>query len=224
MILGILVALQINTWNQNRLLRIEERAVISDILTDLEGDLALISMTRNELKEKDKRLMRAQAAISEDRVTNPHQLIDDLIVGAKFGWSQRVSNSTTYDDLINSGRLGIIHNEVIRKRISSYYWNAKGDIARMDERESSYPSLTYQLIPRAKSGESEEAREWEVDSELDDSKIDRLIEKILKSSIKDHITAEINLGRFTDGIFGAILERNEELSEALKNYQNMIQN
>ena len=68
-IVGILIALQINTWNQNSLLRIEEKEVISRILTDLETDLNNFGRRFDVLENKEVSLMRVMRKSKSRKIT-----------------------------------------------------------------------------------------------------------------------------------------------------------
>ena len=69
-----------------------------------------------------------------------------------------------------------------------------GEIPRMDERETAYPGLSYQLVPRLRVDPSTDflVEERSLEQGLSKVGLQMIVENVLNSPINLHITAEIN--------------------------------
>jgi hypothetical protein len=213
--IGILLALQVNTWNQNRLLRIEEIEAKTRIVTDLGKDIGTIEGRMKRLKSKEVSLLRVKSAIAEGNVINSQSFLEDILEGTHQGWIQASTSRSTYDDLIGSGKLGIIENPDVRANISDYYNSFQIVVENLERRQTNYPNLTSQYIPKGENGRR-------VKSGLNNEEMKGLVSDILKSPIKHYLTAEINFGRFTNKQSSNIKDQAEDLIEVLKTYQTEI--
>jgi hypothetical protein len=215
--IGILLALQVNTWNQNRLLRVEEIEAISRILFDVEGDVQALDIRIGTLEEKDTSLLRVKSTIENGKVADPQSFLNDIIEGSQFGWSQRGANRSTYDDLTGAGKLGIIKNAEVRATISAYYNNFLIQQNRIDSRETGYPNLSYQLVERNYGGD------FQLMTGLTYEQTEDLAKHALETLTIDEVREEINFGRFTHTSSSGIQNRAKELMEVLKDYFAEIQ-
>ena len=222
--IGILLALQVNNWNEERLIRAEEVSAISRVLADIHLDLKNFDFRINQVKAKEESLLRVKTVFTDGQSSDLHSFLNDIIVGADFGWNQGIAQRSTYDDLQGSGKLGIIENPDIRFKVTTYYRNYKDSHNRIDERETAYPHLSYQLVPRSMiTHGSGEVMERKVESGLSSEQLSELVELVKESSIKDHVTAEINLARFINGITIDIQSQAMVLVKQLEEYQKEIQ-
>lgn len=233
-IVGILIALQINNWNEERLLRVEEREAITMLLSELRQDVEGLDMRLQRLNRKEASLLRVRNAFLSETVSEPISFLRDVVVGASYGWNQQGPNRSTFDDLIGAGRLGIIGRPDIRIQISNYYKISEGEIHRMDARETEYPHLSYQLILRdsvmpgggtALEFDVESSQtEYELETIKDDEETAKLIRQIINSPLKDHLKAELNFGRFAHRSTLLVQAQAQDLISMLEDYQREIEN
>jgi hypothetical protein len=118
-IIGILIALQINTWNENRKDRKQERYLLNQILKDIQQDSTLLAY--------DVRLTEAKAGqgnrIKEAVVRKEYDLQIDTLAVSSFLIGKPVlfeAYTPTFDELISSGKLNIIKNEHIKSLLKNY--------------------------------------------------------------------------------------------------------
>lgn len=224
-VIGVLIALTIDQWNDNRLERIEENDAVSRILIDLETDLNDFDFRLKSVAAKEESLLRVRAALAGDVEIDPVAFLTDIIVGADFGWNQGFAQRSTYDNLMASGRLGIIQDGEIRGQISDYYRIYQDEHIRIEERETDYPALSYRLVPRRSGQEDLEiiALERTLDPRLSDAELLDLVALVQASSIGDHVTAEINLARFIQEVEWALQSRAVTLIGELERYQTRLQ-
>lgn len=138
--IGILLALQINNWNQEHTDRSKENQYYHLFLQDIILDKEIISKQINS---------------TETRLMNSNRLINELQSGendmtqisASIGGAVSRSNfdleptTTTYEDIKSSGNIDLLRDIAIKSHLDNYYVFAKGimntiniNAARLGER------------------------------------------------------------------------------------------
>jgi len=112
-VVGILIALQINTWNENQKLRIQELIHLRNLKDDLLEDKESLS------KINERRIDKANSA---DIMNNYYKEkpIDNLKdyyfhLANTLSWETHQPKNITFLELVNSGKLSIISNSEIKK-------------------------------------------------------------------------------------------------------------
>lgn len=223
-IVGILIAVAIDQWNDNRKLRIEESVVLLSFVTDIELDLRDLEFRLDAINQKEESLGRVQSLLRSGEIEDSFEFLMDVVIGANYGWNQGRANRATYDDLIGSGRLGIIRDSSIRHKIANYYRQMSEGQNRMEERETGYPALTYELVPRSTTiREGGVVWEREVQTDLSEEELEELVQGVLLSEIDTLIIAERNFARFVRGISLSLKEQATDLAITLKQHQAGLQ-
>jgi hypothetical protein len=210
--MGVLIALAINEWNSDRLERAEEVLIVKRLVSDLQSDLVVYQFGLELLDRKEESLRRLHSVLMSADST-PYdltQFLKDVIYSANYGWSQHRAQRTTIEELLGSGKLGLIRNADVRAAVGEYYEFEKGTHGRIDERETGYPSISYQLVPRA--------NEYELDPSLDDKQIESLVAGVFQSSLPEHVIGEINFARFVRNSFIELKSKCTNLIMALQAY------
>jgi hypothetical protein len=116
-VIGILIALQIDTWNEERKFRAQQYGLLKDLAADLEANLNELDSGRrlNSLYLSEYREL-AQA-IQADRA--PSADIDKLC-GHLSTWHSPFFTRTAYESLKNKG-LEIIENDRLKQRIVALF-------------------------------------------------------------------------------------------------------
>lgn len=120
-VIGILIALQINNWNENRIERNLEERYISRFLEDLEEEeIYDQSFIDYNLKVND----YANKAIqyfddSSIAMGNPSQSLIDLYQASQFNDAR--TTASTYKELNSSGQINLIQNLKLRSALISFY-------------------------------------------------------------------------------------------------------
>jgi len=111
-VIGILIALSINNWNESRKLKNQELIYLSGIKSDL--NLNLIELKNYTIK-RETSVNSAKAIL--DIFNNKTELISNEFNFHNLNvqiWSPFKRNDNTYQELINSGNLAIISNDSIK--------------------------------------------------------------------------------------------------------------
>lgn len=118
-VIGILIALQINNWNVKRLNAVEEKRILVSVAQKVEFNRFQHAMGLTRYKEVVNgaeslvsRLNNKEAKIQNDEIAKDlHDLTHRFLMGA--------SNAThLYDELIGSGQMGLISSEELRTSIT----------------------------------------------------------------------------------------------------------
>ncbi len=118
-VIGILIALQINSWNQERLERLEERVIIENIHEEFiqnRAALERVLAANNECHEAGLIIMDLIGK-SEDslRLVNTDSLIYKSVEFENFNPSENAIS-----DLIQSGRLQVLKNKELKDLIHEW--------------------------------------------------------------------------------------------------------
>ena len=118
--IGVLIALGIDGWNDERLDRAEEVEIISRLIADINSDFMFLDFRLKAIDAKEDSLRRVRAAFVNGAPHDSYAFLRDIIAGADFGWNQGLAQRATFDDLLGSGRLQVITDPDIRTRIVVY--------------------------------------------------------------------------------------------------------
>jgi len=121
-VIGILIALSINTWNQNRLNAKLEQELLTNLLSDIDIDI-------HNLKTFDS--ITYLAALSKGKILNfidGEQISRDSV----FYYLSQINpphnfipTTITYDEMKNSDGFKVIRSSVLRREIAKLYNNYK---------------------------------------------------------------------------------------------------
>jgi len=153
-VIGILIALQINNWNENRI----DKARIDIRLTNLTEDLKaeIKEMTKVIEGSKDRIIVTNAILKGANRIGSFHvkDTIFQAYTNANFTNPNSIiseaktldGNRSTYNGLISSDEFYLIENQALASRIQKYYEriNEINDIERWDIME------TYLLVNKSK--------------------------------------------------------------------------
>lgn len=156
-VLGILLALQINTWNQARVNKQTEkeyyRRLLADVLLDQELISKQITVTQDRLKGANELIKSIQ---ENNEMEDIARSIGRAVSRSDFGLKP---TQTTFEEIKSSGNLHLIKDYEFKKQLDSYYAfmngllttinnNASHAAPRMFEKEDIMSTGLYHLAKR----------------------------------------------------------------------------
>ena len=133
-VIGILIALQVNNWTEKQKLRTIEKSVLVDLRSELYANIIRLDSIINERENvlAAGRLLLEQSGpdASWDSEVNFDSLLFKVILS---GW-KFFPESGVVTDMLNSGKLNVIQNDSLRYMISSL----PADIALLNDEDDTY--------------------------------------------------------------------------------------
>lgn len=118
-VIGILIALQINTWNQNRQDRIQEQQILNQLLKEYTNNLNQLNQKieiRNEIIKSSLKILSYRTTERQTVVADSFNLhLSRMVTRPTFDPELGVTN-----ELTSSGKLYLIKNSELRNNISSF--------------------------------------------------------------------------------------------------------
>lgn len=128
--IGILIALQINNWNEDKILRGTEVALLKEMKKNLEVDLSDIRYNINYTRKS----LNANEIVFESLKYSEsyNDTLNFYYANISFGLSNFTNNTSAYDNLKSIG-FYIIKNDSLRIRITKLYSNRYNYLIRLEE-------------------------------------------------------------------------------------------
>ena len=180
--IGILLALQVNTWNENNKIKTKATTYLKHILNDLSNEASVYAQIFELHKKQEKQFKDGIDMLYE--IQNNHSDATEFF--NKFGNAQYddlIPYDATYREIISSGDFGIFENDTLIKNIINYYsenYDVAAQIKEFNETvvlERSLAKVTKDLYhmkylsPTHKYPEMFDDDEW---SYLNDQKISKI--------------------------------------------------
>lgn len=120
-VIGILIALQINNWNQNKLDEQLESQYYERLLSDVLEEKAILQAVKNYSEQV---LIHAKRAIavyenSPNAAPNPANNLVDMYQASQL--QDPNPASSTYKELIASGQINLLQNDDLKAALMRYY-------------------------------------------------------------------------------------------------------
>ncbi|NIX65208.1 hypothetical protein HB672_09755 [Gaetbulibacter sp. S0825] len=154
-VIGILIALQINNWNENRKKIVQEVFILEKLQFDIALDLSAISIELTDIDNNINELTFCTDAILGKTEPTREEFIKNL--NSLLTISLFDQNQTTFNNIVSSGQIEYIQNQALTDSITKYYnYDYKGwDTALRDyTRNITAPfMLNFDHIPQANLGD-----------------------------------------------------------------------
>ena len=220
-VVGILAALAVDEWREDRAAREVERLYVARLIGDLGQDSAT---------------MRAAVAAGSTKTTALDSIIGNLSDPAAIRRSPRLAwpnlgftyarpelQTTTFDELTSSGRLALIRDEAVRKRIGDHYLSVVHQFDRLDQRRTRLAWRVAELYPGTSWGSAPRAEIGGIDSAFfaapnSDARLDALL------GVEYHglLNQERIYARSIEEISGGIQESTLDMLQLLRGYASEI--
>lgn len=129
-VIGILIALQINNWNQNRLEKIKSIEYHKRMVEDLDLLIQNFQWDSTRSSNMTKRLITSLKVLEKKNATQGEMDTLDYSLRNYFQFVRINTSLNTFDEIKSSGDIRLIYNKDLRKSINSYltYLSAIGKI------------------------------------------------------------------------------------------------
>ena len=118
-VIGILIALSINNWNEKRKDGIKEHQILKSLKVNLKGNLKLLNLANKATIDAYNASLNLHELTTPNSETIDSNKIDSLI-SVTFDYFSFDANSGAIYEIINSGQLNIIKNEELKNQISNW--------------------------------------------------------------------------------------------------------
>jgi len=141
-VIGILIALQVSTWNQQRQDRKTEQRILLSLQSDLESDIQILEQY---IQSTSKRLASVDSIVNILNKPEEYSIMDFLQyqVGLTLD-NYFVANRATFDEGVASGTLKLIRNDSLRKGVFDHYRYLSND---RNNDHSSYQITNNIIVP-----------------------------------------------------------------------------
>jgi hypothetical protein len=117
-VIGILIALSINNWNQDRIEHKESKVLLSYLRLDVEENIKNLKDQQNLLRIRKDWADFILKSLNEQKVIDSTMFITSL---TRVGWIMDYSQMLpTYTEIISSGKLSYINSENLKKSLAEY--------------------------------------------------------------------------------------------------------
>jgi len=146
-VIGILLALQVNNWSQKRFELGLETEYMERLKKDLKEDILRFRNYQNSSLsiKRDVLELLSSATDVEDIISNPLINGENLSISAYSGLPE--TQSTTYEELKNSGGIRLIRNQDIRLILDDYYDSHEIMSGILQKSPGLYKEILYGSLP-----------------------------------------------------------------------------
>ena len=119
-VIGILIALQINNWNENRKEKAQSVFYHEQLINDLQIVISSLNTDIKWAKAVKEGINDATAILESGEANESNLKILDFAIGNYFRLNRQLPEITSYEEMKSSGQLYLIYNKTIRNNIADY--------------------------------------------------------------------------------------------------------
>ena len=118
-VIGILIALQVNNWNEDRKNRTQEKFILERLSEDLNSDLDLLSYQIEKASAFLEQYKFCTEVLLDERQTTRETFIENLSSILTILYFNQ--NRTTFSNIVSSGQMEYLQNQILAGSIIKYY-------------------------------------------------------------------------------------------------------
>ena len=118
-VIGILIALQINNWNENRKLQLKSYDYLQRLKVDLDNVSKDVNSSLKSTERKSKQALIALEALESKELSPSKQKDFERHLKEYFQFQITIQNTTAYNEMLSSGDLGLIKNKWLRTEFAN---------------------------------------------------------------------------------------------------------
>jgi hypothetical protein len=218
-VVGVLIALGVDSWNDNRVDRILETQYLERLNEDLRWN---VERTRELVEAHSRKLSVLEdlaETTSQSRLieSDPISVIAALGSGVDLGWVSPSFRVGTFEELRSTGNLGLIRNVELRAALGDYDIELTEILSRINARRTSFPQFVYTLLPSGPLYESLDLNttatpNLDVAVELDEE----LVEALQSAEFRRLLNAERNFSTFAKAAIELLEDQIEQVLESVQ--------
>ena len=210
-VIGVSIALAVDEWRQARSDDIQADEYVDRLIEDFEIDVTGWQKIDEIEVEKIAALDQALAWIHEPdfSTSSVKHFLGNLTIGSRLAYGVGTqTENLTFNELISTGRLGLIKSPTVRRSLMSYHYWGDMSATRIIARQTDYAPTVYRLIPRDP--------EFQIRSDLSDRQLEQLARRALEYDLEGLIVAERNRARLRREISAVGIVRAKQVLSALR--------
>ena len=186
-VIGILIALQINNWNELRKEKAIEHNYLLRLYDDLQKDNETLIFAKGLSEIRISQVNLLTDAIKDPDLSSdkPKKIIESI---EKVTWLSYLPLSRiVYEELLSSGKMSLIRSEELRDQLAVYYgdadhWELTLNV-RASQQEFTYATaglLSIEMLTAIENSESTDPEKSShfLDLEIDNSEVKRIIQEL----------------------------------------------
>jgi len=122
-VLGVMIALAADSWREGWLESRVEASYLERLRADVSAGLSVLEIERETYKSVAKSALALTDGLEENvQSVDDEYLVTNLIEATQMGFGRNeMASDVTYRELVESGRLNLIQDHVIREKLVAYY-------------------------------------------------------------------------------------------------------
>lgn len=185
--IGILLALQVNNWNEGRKNRYKEQGFLHKLQRDIEADTSSFSTAIHIINLKEACLRSIHDGTISNFSYDKRASTYDIFL-SRFS-SLPIVSDNTFTEITSSGNWDIVSNDNLKEQVFNYYRFIRNRTNALQNKFSEWPKLLSELMPA--NGVYDPG--YEGGYELPQDQIDITLASILteRERLTPHINAEL---------------------------------
>ncbi|MGW8316156.1 MAG: hypothetical protein ACWGNV_11180 [Bacteroidales bacterium] len=148
MVVGIVIALQLDAWNAAGKDRQSEKQYLEEFRQDFLGDSARLAYFSDAYPKKIESLLQARSNVwHTTEIEDTLNFIDQISYGAVASRTSIFETRSTYNDIVSTGNLKLITNKSLRQQIISYYQFGENSQTYLDNLRTEYATFVNSYKP-----------------------------------------------------------------------------
>ena len=148
-VIGILIALSINSWNQGRIDKKSESKYLKDIKKEIQNNNSVLDFyIKKRLPYKVDGLISAKKYNEENiEIKDTIAFLNSVSKGGMITNGLGILSRNTYNELLSTGNFQLISNDSIKNEVKNYYWGLNADYINVETYKSDITKFTSELRP-----------------------------------------------------------------------------
>lgn len=148
-VIGILIALSINSWHKGRIDKKSESKYLTDIKKEIQNNSSILNFyINNRLPYKFEGLLSAKKYNEENvEIIDTISFLNTVTKGGMITSGLGILSRNTYNELLSTGNFQLISKDSIKIKVKKYYWGLDADDSNVETYKSDITKFTTGLRP-----------------------------------------------------------------------------